>query len=519
MHTARFPHRTWRPLVAAGLAAVVVVACGPQDGPPDPDRVPDDGGPDPSPEVVASGLRPAIQLEGEPPTVFALEERMAHYNMPGVSVAVLVDGDIAWARGWGVADTETGAAVRPTTLFQAASISKPVAALVAMTLVEEGAVRLDGPVNDHLTSWQVPDHELATDSVVTLRGLLTHTAGLTVSGFPGYRKDEPFEPGQPVATNVQVLDGLGNTDPVRVYQEPGTGWQYSGGGYTVMEQMIEDVTGRPFHEAARERVLEPAGMTLSTFEQPLPDERWEEAARAHRGDGGEVDGEWHTYPEQAAAGLWTTPSELLTLSAHLLAILDGEETSGALSRETLELMLTPHRADEEGFQSYGLGFGVDGDGDAARFGHGGSNQGFRARWDVYRHGGRGVAVMTNGDRGGALAGEIVRSIAAAFGWPGFEPEVRSRRRLEPEEAAEYGGEYALEGEGERDRERVVTVRPGDGVLLLDVPGQGTYTLNAVPEAADEFFDLSSGQSVAFERDEDGAVVAMIFQDQARFLRR
>jgi len=371
------------------------------------------------PDELAAGLQPAVQLEGEDPVLLALAERMAHYNVPGVSVAVMDGGEIVWAQGWGVADTKTGAPVTPHTLFQAASISKPVAALAAMALVEEGFLELDGPVNRHLAGWSVPDNGFTADSAVTLRGLLTHTAGTTVWGFPGYRKDQPFAGERALATNAEVLDGLGNTAAVRVYKVPGTSWQYSGGGYTVMEQMLEDVTGLPFDAVMRERVLVPAGMTRSTYTQPLPADRWDEAARGHRGDGSEVEGEWHNYPEQAAAGLWTTPTELLLLSTHLRGILQGDVSGGVVSHETLQAMMVPHRGGEEGFGSHGLGFSIGGEGDDTTFGHGGANAGFRAQWVVYGARGQGAVVMTNGDQGGPLAGEILRGLSALYGWPGM----------------------------------------------------------------------------------------------------
>ena len=466
----------------------------------------------PAPEDVENGLLPAVQLEGEAPVIWTIRERMERYNVPGVSVAVMDGGEIAWARGWGEADRERGAMVTPETLFQAASISKPVAALTAMTLVEDGRVTLDDPVNDFMTSWRVPENEFIADSAVTLRGILTHSAGLTVWGFPGYRKDQPFGD-QPIASNVQVLDGLGNTDPVRVYKVPGTSWQYSGGGYTVMEQLIEDVTGRPFDQVARERVLQPAGMRLSTYAQPLPEGRWNEAARGYRADGSEVEGEWHNYPEQAAAGLWTTPSELLTLSQHMLEILDGSVSDGVLSRETLEAVLTPHHPDDGAFRGWGLGFGLNGEGDTFTFGHGGSNEGFKAQWTVYRNRGQGVAVMTNGDQGGALAMEIIRGVSQTYAWPGYKPEVRASRKLGPDELAAYEGNYVTEDLG-----LTVTVSAGDGVLQLVVPGQGEPTLHADVSEPDTFFDLADGQEVIFERDESGAVQAFVAGGTARLER-
>jgi len=489
--------------LAAGAAAglVALAACSPEPPPPPP-----------SPDEIAAGLRPAVQLEGEAPVVFSLEERMAHYNVPGVSVAILDRGAVAWARGWGIADGETGAPVTAETLFQAASISKPVAGLAAMTLVEEGALSLDEPVNRYMTSWRVPDNDFTADSAVTLRGILTHSAGLTVWGFPGYRKDQPFGD-QAVASNAQVLDGLGNTDPVRVYKVPGTSWQYSGGGYTVMEQLLEDAAGIPFEEVARERVLEPAGMIRSTYAQPLPEARWPEAARGHRGDGSEVEGEWHNYPEQAAAGLWTTPTDLLTLSAHLLGILDGTVTDGILSRETVEAVMTPNHPGDDAFSGWGLGFALSGEGDARTFGHGGSNEGFRAQWTVYPALGQGVAVMANGDRGSALAMEIIRSVSEAYGWPGYRSEVRATRSVSAEELAPFAGSYLLEQMG-----LTVTVSVGDGVLGLLVPGQGESVLHPDATAADTFFDLEDGQEVVFERDERGAVQSLVAGGSTRLVR-
>jgi len=462
--------------------------------------------------AVEARLVPAIVIEGEEMPGWTLAGRMAHYNVPAVSVAVIENGEIAWTRAWGVADRETDAPATTETLFQAASISKPVAALAALSLVEDGELELERPVNDDLATWRVPDNEFTADSAVTLRGVLTHTAGLTVWGFPGYRKDEPFADGQFVATNVQVLEGEGNTDSVRVYKVPGTSWQYSGGGYTVMEQMLEDVTGFPFHEILAERVLGPAGMTRSTYEQPLPEVRWAEAARGHRPDGSEVDGEWHTYPEQAAAGLWTTPGDLARLSVHLLAIRAGETDDGVISRAMLERMLTPNHEGEEAFRNWGLGFGLERPDGRLQFGHGGSNEGFRAAWKVVPELGLGYAIMTNGDLGSPLAGEIARAIAVAGDWPVDHPETRARIRPEAAEIEPLLGEYVLEGQ-----DLVIEIRAGDDATLeIAVPGQGRFTYYA--NSIDEWFDPSDGEVVTFERDAEGNVIAAR-NDQTRIVRR
>ena len=369
---------------------------------------------DGSPEaLVESSLMPAVTTPGEPVARSSLADRMAELGVPGVSVAVLVDGEIAWARGYGLADVESGRPVTPNTLFQAASISKPVAALAALRLVESGRVDLDGDVNAYLTSWRVPDNAFTEQGPVTLRGLLTHRAGLTVWGFPGYGPDEevPDEPG--------VLDGRGNTDPVRVYKAPGESWQYSGGGYTVMQQLVADMAGKPFAAVMREEVLDPIGMSRSTYEQPIPPERQNDIATGYRSDGERVPGGWHTYPEQAAAGLWTTPSELALYAREMQRAWKGESTrvlGEALARE----MLTPDADD------WGLGPAISQDGE--RFRHGGSNQGFRCTFAAHIDGDDGVFVMTNSDSGSELAAEIAITVAQAYGWSGPRAEERVETR-------------------------------------------------------------------------------------------
>jgi CubicO group peptidase (beta-lactamase class C family) len=364
---------------------------------------------------LENGLVPAVVIGDLPVETFGLHERMEHYRVPGVSIAVFQDYEIAWARGYGLADVAGNIPVTTDTLFQAASISKPVAAVGALELVEEGVLDLNQDVNEKLERWKVPAADFTATKPVTLRGLVTHTAGLTVHGFPGYAPELPL----PVLR--QILDGEppANTDPIRVDMEPGAEWRYSGGGYTVMQQLMLDVSEQDFPDLMREVVLGPIGMEHSTYQQPLPEGRHKRAARGYRADGTEVEGGWHVYPEMAAAGLWSTPSDLARFAIELQKSLKGE-SNRVLSKEMVEQMLTP------GLNGWGLGLGIEGEADSARFGHGGSNEGFRCQLVAFREGGKGAAVMTNSDNGDALAQEILLSIARAYGWPGIEP---TRKKL------------------------------------------------------------------------------------------
>lgn len=361
---------------------------------------------DPKVQRVAQGLRPAKATPGQPVPKWTIAERLQFYKVPGVSVAVIVDGKVEWARGFGITSAEGGKQVDAETLFQAASISKHVAALVALHLVDEGKLSLDEDVNRRLRAWKVPESEFTKTEKVTLRRLLNHSAGLTVHGFPGYAA------GASLPSLVEVLDGRkpANTAPVRVDTTPGTLWRYSGGGYEVMQQLVEDVAGKPFPQLAHEIVLGPLGMRHSTFEQPLPKRLEANAASGHTPDGAAIPGKYHTYPEMTAAGLWTTPSDL-ALVVHEL------QTGGhVLKPETQRQMLTKVLGD------YGLGLGLTETNGQKAFSHGGSNAGFQCMLFAYREDGRGAVVMTNGDRGGALANEILRSIAAEYGWVDYKVE-------------------------------------------------------------------------------------------------
>nr|MCU0649994.1 beta-lactamase family protein [Gemmatimonadaceae bacterium] len=263
---------------------------------------------DPAIARVTAQLTPAIIVKGAPAATHALADRMAKYRVPGVSIAVIDSGRLVWSRAYGVKEAGTTDSITPTTLFQAASISKPIAATAMLRLVEQGVIALDTPVTRYLTSWRLRDNRFTAKEPVTLRRIASHSAGFGVHGFPGYAQ------GAAVPTIPQILDGVkpANTAAVRVEAVPGTAFSYSGGGITIEQLVMTDVTGESFPALMRRLVLAPLGMRNSLYEQPLPDSLASRAATGHRPDGTMVQGRWHTYPEMAAAGLWTTPSDLAT---------------------------------------------------------------------------------------------------------------------------------------------------------------------------------------------------------------
>ncbi|MGA9117850.1 MAG: serine hydrolase domain-containing protein, partial [Bacteroidota bacterium] len=313
-----------------------------------------------------------------------VNEQMAIRHIRGLSIAVIQDGRIVVARGYGAVDETSGAKVTPTTLFQAGSISKPVAALGALHLVEAGRLALDSDVNAVLTSWHVPENAFTAREKVTLRRILSHNAGLTVHGFPGY------DVAQPMPTLVQVLDGAApaNTAPIRVDTTPGSIWRYSGGGFTVMQQMIIDVSGMSFPQYMEQTVLAPIGMTNSSFQQPQPPERAVLTASGYYADRSPVKGRWHVYPEMAAAGLWTTPTDLARFAIEVHDAFAGRG-HGVISPSMARQYLTTQAG------SSGLGIGVQGSGKTLSYSHGGRDEGFDAQLFAYAGSGDGVAIMIN----------------------------------------------------------------------------------------------------------------------------
>jgi CubicO group peptidase (beta-lactamase class C family) len=436
---------------------------------------------------IENGLLPAIVVQGQNSRGMNLEQRMRFYKVPGVSIAFFSDGRIQWTRVYGYADVAKMTPVTAETLFQAASISKPISTLAMLRLVQAGKLSLDEDVNLKLKSWKVPDNEFTKEQKVTLRRIVSHSAGLTISGFGGYRPDEPLP------TVVQILDGQSpaNSKPVRVDTIPGTHWRYSGGGYTVMQLLLTDVTGKAFPALLNDEVLRPIGMSHSTFALPLADDQRGRAATAYGGDGNPVAGGFHVYPEMAAAGLWTTPSDLARAAIEIQN--DYAGTSNILlSKEMARQMLT-HQKD-----SWGLGVALSDAGQVLRFGHGGSNEGFQCDLEAYIGSGQGIAVMTNADGGRALIGEIKRAVAQEYLWPDFKPERKATVKIQPATLSEYVGSYRLAIAEANNPKVLLTV--SDGRLFLQSDPFGPEPLELFAESETQFF-AAQGFSITMHKDE------------------
>lgn len=451
-------------------------------------------------EQIETGLLPAVQVRGE--DVFhTLEERMREYKIPAISIAVFDHYEVVWAKAYGLADVESNTPADEHTTFLAGSISKSVNALGQLSAVSDGILSLDAPINDELVSWKLPDNDLTRAKPVTLRMLLSHTAGTTVHGFRGYA------PGEPVPTVPQILDGQApaNSAAIRVDLAPGTEFRYSGGGITISQLALADRAKKPYAQFLEERVLRPLGMTSSSYDQTLSPERLAHAAVGYGSDGKPVEGKRFAYPEMAAAGLWTTATDLARFFLEVAKARAG--TSTHISKAVAQLMTT--KVTSVG-PTDGVGLGVfllDRNG-AQYFGHNGADIGFQA--DALASldpvCGCGLVLLTNSENGLRIGAEIERTIFAAYGWPGA-PAMITRVALDAAQRAKFVGRY------DTGAAPIEIVERGDK-LFIRVPFMDGDEL--VPTGSDVAVNTGTANEVHLA--ENGLQVTALHMPQRSFTR-
>jgi CubicO group peptidase (beta-lactamase class C family) len=421
---------------------------------------------------------------------WTLAERMKLYNIKGVSIAVIHNYHIEWARGYGFADDSEKNPVTQKTLFQAASISKSLNGVGVLKLVQEKKLALDSDINNYLVSWKFPYDEKSGGKKITIANLLSHTAGLTIHGFPGYAK------GDTLPTLQQVLDGKkpANTQAVRSTTEPGSGFSYSGGGVTISQLIVTNVTKQPYDKFMKKNVLDPLGMKESTFEQPPSKSKARLLATGYKADGSEVPGKYHIYPEQAAAGLWTNPVDLCGYIIETQKSFKGE-SSKVLTPAMTRLRLTPI------IQDAALGVFVSTKGSAKYFMHNGGNEGFSCQYVGSLEGGEGVVIMTNSDNGSILE-EIVNSVAVVYKWENYyQPEKKTVVNVDGSILEKYIGKYDLGGSP-------VTIKKGDRGLLLNAVGDLYWKVYFTSDT--EFFVKEFRGYLKFLLDNDKKVTGFSF---------
>jgi CubicO group peptidase (beta-lactamase class C family) len=380
--------------------------------------------------AVENSLAPDV-VYGDRVPKWNLEERMRTAGVKGLGIAVIKDYQILWTKGYGWADEASGRKVTPTTRFQAASISKSINSLGLLKLVEQGKLDPEADINTYLKRWKFPYDSLSEGKKITLHHLLSHTAGLDVHGFPGYER------GDSLPTIQQILDGQSpaNTRKVRSLLAPGEIVKYSGGGTTISQLMLMDITGRDYAEFMRAEVLDPLGMKHSSFVQPPADTN--ELATGYYRNGQPVKGKYHVYPEQAAAGLWTTPSDLARYVIECQLAYAGKSKK-VLSRDMMRKRMTPY-IDSAAAQGV---FIVNKNGNRY-FNHNGGNEAFLCTSYGSLEGGNGVVIMINGENFGVIR-ELMNSVATVYQWKDFyTPAFKKLVSLSQAQMLAYTGDYRL----------------------------------------------------------------------------
>ena len=447
---------------------------------------------------VENGLVPAICLKGAPLTKKNILDQMRDMKVPAASIAVINEGTVEWAKAYGVLKSGGSKDATTATRFQAGSVSKPVAAFAILSLVNRGILDLDEDVNQRLKSWKVPENEFTKNRKVTLRHLLSHTSGMGVIGFDGYRK------GESIPSITETLDGTlpANNPPVRVEFTPFSKMSYSGGGYNVAQQLVEDVTKLPFAIFLDQVLLQPLSMSDSTFHF-LDSDNFCNVAHAHPINGVPMDGGWKSYPETAAAGLWTTPADLAKWLIEIERELAAGESLNILSKSLLEDMLTPQVA------VHGLGPVVNGQGSDLEISHKGRTDGFTCGFVSFPHLKKGAVVMINAGNEAAFVDDLLRSVACEYQWPSYNVVTKTTIALTDAELDQYVGRYGWCDQPNDIYDLIIFKK--DNALFWTI-GMASNASRLYPEAEGRFFLLDTGYDVVFNREEgDIASLTIIVQ--------
>ncbi len=445
--------------------------------------------------LVENNLIPFIKIDGE--LNYTLADRMKFYHANGVSIAVIKNFKIEWARGYGWADSAEQRPVTTGTLFQAGSISKSINAIGVLKLVQEGKLNLYNDINDYLKTWRFPYDTASHGKKITIANLLSHTAGLTVHGFPGYAI------GDSIPTLPEILDGKrpANTPAIRSAFEPSLKYQYSGGGTTISQLILQDVSGSTYTSFMQDKVLNPMGMKNSFYNQPAPVERRVDMATAYYNDGQPVKGKYHIYPEQAAAGLWTNPTDLATYIIETQLALQGK-SGKVLSKEMTSLRLTPYVDSSAAFGVFIITRGGE-----KYFNHGGVDEGFVAQYYGSEESGNGVVIMSN-TYNTQILDEIVNSVATVYKWKDFSRvTIKKTVPVSDDVLSSYVGQYEL------GPNFILTVTKEGHQLVTQATGQSKFDVFA--EAENKFFPRLFEAQLEFIKDANGMVTKLLLHQNGR----
>jgi len=437
-------------------------------------------------EQLENGIRGQVKFKGEQEKFSSIKSKMASYSIPALSLAVINQGEIAWAEIYKNADFPEAQNLDCASIFQAASLSKPVTFLAALRMHAAGEIDLDKNIQEYLKDFVLPQGKQTEANPVTFRNIFSHTSGITPGGYQGYAKDLPFP------SDLDVLrggDGV-NTPAIEVITPPNETLGYSGGGYTLAEQALQDIYNDEFSNIMKKWILEPAGMRHSEFTQPLPPSKWDQVAKGHTQSGEIVDGGWRNHPEQAAAGLW---SNAIDMAQFLIEIYNAYQGKNSIfSQADINSILENER------EGHVYGFLLNRSGDDISITHYGGNAGYRTGMTISLTSGNGLAYLINSDNGGALGNELLLSASQIYNWQHFKQINVSRKQVSPDVLNRMTGEYKWNNQIDLS----IRYDESDNQISLIFPNGDAYELIPIVGEELNFIHPNTGVQVAFLRKED-----------------
>ncbi len=452
--------------------------------------------------LVESYLRGPIAFEGESLKRFSIAERMKFYQVPAVSLAVIKQGALDWSQAYGVKSHESQQAVDCDTLFQAASLSKPVTLMAAMRMQQAGKIDLDKDINQYLTSYQLPAGKQTLDNPVTFRNILDHTSGITSGGYRGYKEEEGFP------TDIEVLTkkGVTNSKLVEVVNLPGEKLAYSGGGYTVAEVAMQDIMQQSFKQLMDLWILNPIKMKNADFSQPLPQAKHKQVARGHRSDGSMVKGGWHSYPEQAAAGLWATATDMALFMIEIHKGYKGYKGQSSIFSQAMvtELLSQPR-------EQHVYGFIISGTGDSLMLSHYGGNAGYSTGMHIYLESGDGISYLASSDyNGNSLNSEIRFAVSDTYNWPNFKLQTVKRRNTSAEKLQQLAGQYKF-----KSWKIDIEYSKPDNQIIIVFPNNDRYQMTPIVGDKQAFIHAITGTKASFSVDKNKQNIVLYGQTGIR----
>ena len=434
---------------------------------------------------LENGIRGQVKFMGEPERLSSVNEKMSEYSIPALSLAVINNGQIEWTAIYKNEDFPEVKNLDCASIFQAASLSKPVTFMAALRMHAAGEIDLDKNIQQYLNDFELPDGKQTAEHPVTFRNLFSHTSGITPGGYQGYAKDVTMPADLDV---VRGATGV-NSPPVEVITTPGERLAYSGGGYTLAELALQDIFNEQFSDIMETWILQPAGMTNSEFTQPLPDSAAVHVAKGYTYSGQVLEGGWRNHPEQAAAGLWSNATDMAKFLIEIYKAYQGQ--SSIFSQSTIETIIGQER------DGHVYGFILNRSGDDISITHYGGNSGYRTGMTISLTTGKGLVYLTNSDNGGALGNELLLSASQIYNWQHFKQTEVERKQIDPEILMELSGEYKWNNQ----IDLTITFDENSEQISLIFPNGDEYELTPVSGEELDFIHPNTGVQISFIKDD------------------